>query len=315
MRDIAAQVSGASDSDCGSCAKADCPFAYVLLVGERSPTAIEQIVGRILRLPGAQEKQHPDLNCAYAFSVSASITEVLAELRDALESNGFTPAEADRIIIPVPQGVLPLGVLPQTVPLASGREVDTAALNAQVALLAAVRYDATKGELTVIARMRKASGCACAQTLEARSGSPRRWKRSARRTRLWRHRCDAEPTPYERQLTSSCRCSPCAKAGAVGFEHLPVGTWKLSEKDAIARGDPRERPAVAWACSTRTSGRVTGHAVEQEATEICGDAAPAGVSAWHDTDDELAAWLDRQIEHRDVPRAKWWSFSGRRCAG
>ncbi|HRH98802.1 MAG TPA: DEAD/DEAH box helicase family protein, partial [Prosthecobacter sp.] len=47
----------------------DCPFAYVLcsLKETRSATAIEQIVGRILRLPGAKPKQHPDLNCAYAF--------------------------------------------------------------------------------------------------------------------------------------------------------------------------------------------------------------------------------------------------------
>ena len=88
----------------------DCPFAYALcsLKETRSATAIEQIVGRILRLPRAQPKQHPDLNCAYAFSVSASITEVLAELREALENNGFTAAEAERIILPVPQGILPL---------------------------------------------------------------------------------------------------------------------------------------------------------------------------------------------------------------
>ena len=82
----------------------DCPFAYVLcsLKETRSATAIEQIVGRILRLH-AQTKRHPDFNCAYAFSVSDSITEVLAELREALEHNGFTAAEAERIIIPVPQ--------------------------------------------------------------------------------------------------------------------------------------------------------------------------------------------------------------------
>src|SRR5665213_2611979 len=59
----------------------DCPFAYVLcsLKETRSATAIEQIAGRVLRLPNAQAKLHPDLNCAYAFSVSDSITEVLAE--------------------------------------------------------------------------------------------------------------------------------------------------------------------------------------------------------------------------------------------
>ncbi len=80
----------------------DCPFAYVLcsLKETWSATAIEQIVGRILRLPNAQAKRHPDLNCAYAFSVSDSMTAVLAELREALEHNGFTKAEAERAPAP-----------------------------------------------------------------------------------------------------------------------------------------------------------------------------------------------------------------------
>ena len=96
----------------------DCPFACVLcsLKETRSATAIEQMVGRILRLPNAQAKQHPDLNCSYAFSVSPSISKVLAELREALETNGFTRAEAERIIIPVPQGSLPLGAQAQGQP-------------------------------------------------------------------------------------------------------------------------------------------------------------------------------------------------------
>jgi type III restriction enzyme len=78
----------------------DCPFAYVLcsLKETHSATAIEQIVGRILRLPNAHAKYHPDLNCSFAFSVSDSLPPVLAELREALENNGFTTAEAERII-------------------------------------------------------------------------------------------------------------------------------------------------------------------------------------------------------------------------
>jgi type III restriction enzyme len=130
----------------------DCPFAYVLcsLKETRSATAIEQIVGRILRLPNAQAKQHPDLNCSYAFSVSDSITEVLAELREALESNGFTRAEAERIIIPVPQGALPLGAQPKTVQIPPA-EIDTAVAEVQVpALTGKARIDASKGEITII---------------------------------------------------------------------------------------------------------------------------------------------------------------------
>jgi len=61
----------------------DCPFAYALcsLKETHSATAIEQIIGRILRLPKAKLKVHPDLNCAYAFSAAESgeIYEVLRE--------------------------------------------------------------------------------------------------------------------------------------------------------------------------------------------------------------------------------------------
>ena len=52
--------------------------------------------------------------------------EVLNELREALENNGFTAAEADRIIIPVPQGTLPLGLQPKTVQFEPGEEIDAA---------------------------------------------------------------------------------------------------------------------------------------------------------------------------------------------
>ncbi|MBE3087800.1 MAG: DEAD/DEAH box helicase family protein, partial [Chloroflexi bacterium] len=130
----------------------DCPFAYVLcsLKETHSATAIEQIVGRILRLPQARAKQHPDLNCAYAFSVSPSIVDVLAELREALENNGFTTAEAERIIIPVSQGTLPLGVKRSTVQV-SPADIDDTLLQIQVTALAGkVRVDVTKGEITIL---------------------------------------------------------------------------------------------------------------------------------------------------------------------
>jgi len=81
----------------------DCPFAYVLcsLQETRSATAIEQIVGRVLRLPKASFKTEPALNEAYVFSVSPTLAEVLGELKGALELHGFTGAEAERIIISV----------------------------------------------------------------------------------------------------------------------------------------------------------------------------------------------------------------------
>jgi len=78
----------------------DCPFAYVLCsVAETgSARAVEQILGRILRLPKASKKRHVELNRAYAFTSSARFEEAAAGLKDALVNNGFERYESERYI-------------------------------------------------------------------------------------------------------------------------------------------------------------------------------------------------------------------------
>ena len=78
----------------------DCPFAYVLcsLATMRSPTAVEQIVGRVLRLPGAKRKNRKELNAAYAFAVSPDLNAILKSMSDALVENGFERQEAKDLI-------------------------------------------------------------------------------------------------------------------------------------------------------------------------------------------------------------------------
>jgi type III restriction enzyme len=78
----------------------DCPFAYVLcsVMESRSNTAVEQILGRILRLPHARRKQHEALNLAYAFSASAEFGLISSQLREGLVQNGFEKQEAHDMI-------------------------------------------------------------------------------------------------------------------------------------------------------------------------------------------------------------------------
>ena len=79
----------------------DCPFAYVLcsVAEQTSRTAIEQILGRILRMPKARLKQRDALNRAYAFVVSANFNEAAQKLRDGLvEGSGFNKLEAAELI-------------------------------------------------------------------------------------------------------------------------------------------------------------------------------------------------------------------------
>lgn len=79
----------------------DCPFAYVLcsLAESRSTTAIEQILGRVMRLPRATWKNQEELNMSYAFAMSASFSEVANTLTDALVQNGFEKQEAKDLIV------------------------------------------------------------------------------------------------------------------------------------------------------------------------------------------------------------------------
>lgn len=78
----------------------DCPFAYVLcsVAQMRSTTAIEQLLGRVMRLPGARKKKEAKLNRAYAFSASASFADAATALTDALVQSGFERQEARQLI-------------------------------------------------------------------------------------------------------------------------------------------------------------------------------------------------------------------------
>jgi type III restriction enzyme len=78
----------------------DCSFAYVLcsVAEQHSATAVEQIVGRVLRMPKATRRQTPELNMAYAYIASSNFIETLNTLADALVENGFEKQEAAQLI-------------------------------------------------------------------------------------------------------------------------------------------------------------------------------------------------------------------------
>jgi len=89
----------------------DCPFAYILCsVSEVStPRSVEQVLGRILRLPHAQRKKREELNRAYAFAASSSFIQTAGNLRDALiEGAGFQRMEAAELVRVASTGELPL---------------------------------------------------------------------------------------------------------------------------------------------------------------------------------------------------------------
>ena len=295
----------------------DCPFAYVLcsLRETRSATAIEQIVGRILRLPGAKEKQHPDLNCAYAFSVSDNIHEVLAELRDALESNGFTTAEAERIIMPVLTGTLPLGAQPRTITLEPGKEMDTAVAAVQVAALGGkVKLDGKTGALTIIVPLDKQEADAlagCANTLDARAKIQEAVEAVRDAERAFGTGKPRQPSPYERRENFIVPLLCVEEDGDLFvFEStfLLEHPWRLGQKDATLSENynPLKRPTgKAGIIDVNEANKVTaGLMAMEEGEDFVGTLHQqvmelGGSGDW--TIEALIGWLDRRIDHADIP--------------
>jgi type III restriction enzyme len=75
----------------------DCSFAYVFcsVANISSSKDVEQLLGRVLRMPDATRQKNDALNCAYANVTSPNFSKAAQDLRDALVSKmGFEPLEA-----------------------------------------------------------------------------------------------------------------------------------------------------------------------------------------------------------------------------
>lgn len=70
----------------------DCPFAYVLasLADKSSSVDVEQILGRVLRMPYVQTHTHDLLNLSYVFTASSRFTDTLDNIVSALNRAGFS---------------------------------------------------------------------------------------------------------------------------------------------------------------------------------------------------------------------------------
>ncbi len=101
----------------------DCPYAYILasLANKTSQVEVEQIVGRILRLPGAVKHGRRSLNMSYVLITSNDFQNTLERIVAGLNNAGFTKrdcrvASAEDLPLPEPepqpQPVIPLPVPP-----------------------------------------------------------------------------------------------------------------------------------------------------------------------------------------------------------
>lgn len=83
----------------------DCSFAYVFcsVATVHSPKDVEQLLGRVLRMPYAKRRKEAELNRAYAHVSQSSWPNAVQQLHDRLVDMGFEKHEADEFIEQTPE--------------------------------------------------------------------------------------------------------------------------------------------------------------------------------------------------------------------
>ena len=77
----------------------DCPFAYILasLADRSSAVDVEQIVGRVLRLPYTRKNEKAVLNMSYVLTASAKFQETLDNVVRGLNNAGFSDNDCRKV--------------------------------------------------------------------------------------------------------------------------------------------------------------------------------------------------------------------------
>ena len=77
----------------------DCPFAYILasLADRSSSVDVEQILGRVLRLPYVRKNENVMLNMSYVFTASAKFNETLGSIVNGLNRAGFSSKDYKQV--------------------------------------------------------------------------------------------------------------------------------------------------------------------------------------------------------------------------
>jgi type III restriction enzyme len=275
----------------------DCSFAYVLcsVADIGSSKAVEQLLGRVLRMPRARRKTQEDLNCAYAFAASNRFMDAAASLKDALVENGFERIEAEQLVaatrehqhtFPVDGGLF--GEVVETVAEAPKLELLPPSLRSRV------RFDEASGEVAVTGRVSAAESVALEKAFATPAG-----KEVAAKLCRAANGLRAESSAEERSFSVPMLTLRGEDGQRELFEdQYQEFDWVLADCDpGLSEADlPSEaRSGQRGELDVNREGKVDIQFAENVRRQLRLVGLPVG---WDMAG--LANWLDRQIPHHDI---------------
>lgn len=284
----------------------DCPTAYILcsIAEQASPRAVEQLLGRVLRLPRARRKGEEALNVAYAFVASNGFATAANGLKDALVEAGFEKLEAETLIEPGRGEHPSLFYATPTTPVqrvVKEAPVPTALAALEPAMREAVRFDPATMTVTVTAPLGEEAAeqlAGCFTTAEAKE-SMRALSRESRHGTSG----PATPAPGSPRLIVIPQMAIRVQGELELFEetHFLDVPWRLAAEDPTltdAEFSLTGGGAQAGEVDVGAGGRIEITFRDAVASQL---ALLEGEPGW--TTASLANWLDAHIPHPDLTQS------------
>jgi type III restriction enzyme len=280
----------------------DCSFAYVFcsVAIVHSKKDVEQILGRVLRMPYATRRKEPDLNRAYAHVSRASWPNAVRQLHDRLVDMGFEENEADRFIEKVPDLGLTPGALffesppPTIIELNEDLSSFVASRGEQKAITIEKTEQGSRVILTgtvsgeVIDRL-----AAAIRSDEAR----KTFELETRRHKaVWLNHTSPASRDVPFKVPQLCFIFDGDFELAEKDAFLDAGGWRLTDYSAeLSETDFRlTETGVQWEIDLSAAGKITEKAIGK-AEQYDLDLVDTG---W--TEHQLCSWLERKVRQQDI---------------
>jgi type III restriction enzyme len=297
----------------------DCSFAYVFcsVATVNSKKDVEQILGRVLRMPYAKRRKDAELNRAYAHVSRASWPNAVKQLHDRLVDMGFEDSEADEFIEKVPQLGLDGGAgnplfaeAPPPTILELAEDLTSFPLSPEEQAVVTIEKTEQGSRVTWTGNVTEATFTRLAAAIESAEARENLEAEAKRHKALWQ----VHLSPAQRGVPFLVP-QLCFKLD---------GELELAEKDAFldARGwslldYPAEiseaafhltETGVQWEIDLSAAGKITEkHVGKAEQYDL--DLVDTG---W--TDKQLCQWLERKARQQDITQPVLLEFVRRALA-
>lgn len=283
----------------------DCSFAYVFcsVAVVNSKKDVEQILGRVLRMPYAKRRKEPDLNRAYAHVSRASWPNAVKQLHDQLVDMGFEDGEADGFIEKMPDlgltggsGSLLFALAPP--PTIVNLSEDLSALTLSPEEKGAVTIEKTEhgSRITFTGAVDEATITRVAAALKSPEARENLESEAKRHRAIWK----IHTSPAERgdkfSVPQLCFQFDGALELAEQDAFLDVNGWSLLDYPAVLTEIEFKltETGVQWEVDLTAAGKLTEKAIG-EAEQYNLDMVDTG---W--TENELCRWLERKVRQPDI---------------